>query len=133
MYGITIRGQESPVKGLNCGFLSIFPNLGHLERYTPPPPWIACFWYFISQNGCCVQVLHALSGSNKPCILVFTNYSDLSILIISKSGVPLSSSASRLALIQVFLILTYFLPKIWILASHNYVCGVGNGNYMLKI
>ena len=35
-------------------------------------------------------------------------YSDLSCLILSKSGVPLSWVASRLALTQVFLFLTYF-------------------------
>ena len=30
------NGQESPVKGHNCGFLPlIFPNLGHLERCNP--------------------------------------------------------------------------------------------------
>ena len=35
--GITKKRQESPVKGYNCGFLPlIFPNLGHLELYTPP-------------------------------------------------------------------------------------------------
>ena len=34
--GITKKGQESLVKGYGCGLLLlIFPNLGHLERYTP--------------------------------------------------------------------------------------------------
>ena len=42
-------------------------------------------------------------------ILFFTNYSDLSFLILSKNGVPSSSLASRLSLTQVFLFLTYFL------------------------
>ena len=42
-------------------------------------------------------------------ILFFTNYSDLSFLILSKNGVPSSSLASRLSQTQVFLFLTYFL------------------------
>ena len=34
--GIAKKGQESPVKGHNYGFLPlIFPNLGHLECYIP--------------------------------------------------------------------------------------------------
>ena len=37
-------------------------------------------------------------------ILVFTDYSNLSFLILSKNGVPSSSLASRLALTQVFYI-----------------------------
>ena len=33
---LTKKGQESPVKGHNCGFLPlILPNLGHLEHCTP--------------------------------------------------------------------------------------------------
>ena len=31
--------QESPVKGIILGFYPLFfANLGHLERYIPPPP-----------------------------------------------------------------------------------------------
>ena len=33
---MTKKGQESPVKEQNCGFLPlIFPNSGHLEHCTP--------------------------------------------------------------------------------------------------
>ena len=49
-----------------------------------------------------------------------------------KMKAPSSSLASRLALTQVFLFLTS-LSQIWILASYNYVCGVGNGHCMVKI
>ena len=38
-------------------------------------------------------------------ILIFTDYSDLSFLILSKNEVPSSSLSSRLALTQVFYIL----------------------------
>ena len=41
-------------------------------------------------------------------ILFLTNYCDLSFLILPKKGVPSSSLASRLALTQIFLLLTYF-------------------------
>ena len=41
---MTKKGQESPVKGCNCEFLLIVPNLGHLERYTPLNGM--CFWSF---------------------------------------------------------------------------------------
>ena len=40
-------------------------------------------------------------------MLFFTNYSDLSVLILSKIELLLSSLAFRLALTQVFLFLTY--------------------------
>ena len=33
---VTKKEEESSAKGHMCGFLPlVFPNLGHLERYTP--------------------------------------------------------------------------------------------------
>ena len=35
-FGVTKKGGKSSVKGNTYGFLPlIFPNLGHLETYTP--------------------------------------------------------------------------------------------------
>ena len=56
-------------------------------------------------------------------ILFLTNYSDLSFLfsILCESGVPSSSLASKLALTQVFLFLTYF-PSSYMNSSIIQLC-----------
>ena len=50
---ITKKGQECLVKGHNCGFLPlIFPNSGHLERYTPPPPkWHVLLEFLVEKKA----------------------------------------------------------------------------------
>ena len=61
------KGQESPVKGHNCGFLPlIFPSLRHLEQPVSLEFLVEKIRHFISPKGHCVQVRHAKSGHKKP-------------------------------------------------------------------
>ena len=61
------KRQTSPVKGRNCGFLPhIFPNLGHLERSTPPKRHV--FLEFLVENKAfhfSKRALHAGTAHNK--------------------------------------------------------------------
>ena len=61
MCGLTNKGQESPVKGHNCGFLPhIFLNLH-------PPKWYMFLQFFVKNKAFCFskRALHAGTVCNK--------------------------------------------------------------------